>query len=72
MHLAAASGAATLGLFGPSLASEYAPSGRLTAVALAEGRLGAAAMESLPLEAVLRTARALLGEAAQTPCGLRS
>jgi ADP-heptose:LPS heptosyltransferase len=67
MHLAAASGAATLGLFGPSLASEYAPSGRLTAVALAEGRLGAAAMESLPLEAVLRTARALLGEAAQTP-----
>ena len=35
MHLAAASGTPTLGLFGPTPAAEYAPAGRRTAVALA-------------------------------------
>lgn len=33
MHLAAAAGAPTLGLFGPSPVEEYAPTGRFTAVA---------------------------------------
>jgi lipopolysaccharide heptosyltransferase III len=37
MHLAAAAGAPTLGLFGPTPAAEYAPAGRLTAVAVARG-----------------------------------
>jgi heptosyltransferase III len=35
MHLAAAAGAPTLGLFGPTSAVEYAPAGRRTAVAVA-------------------------------------
>jgi ADP-heptose:LPS heptosyltransferase len=34
MHLAAAAGASTLGLFGPTDAAEYAPTGRRTAAAL--------------------------------------
>jgi ADP-heptose:LPS heptosyltransferase len=34
MHLAAAAGAPTLGLFGPTPAEEYAPAGRRTAVAV--------------------------------------
>jgi ADP-heptose:LPS heptosyltransferase len=38
MHLAAAAGAPTLGLFGPTSAAEYAPAGRRTAVAVADGR----------------------------------
>src|SRR5207237_9547818 len=33
MHVAAAAGTPTLGLFGPSPVEQYAPSGRLTAVA---------------------------------------
>jgi heptosyltransferase-3 len=37
MHLAAAAGAPTLGLFGPTPAAEYAPAGRCTAVAVARG-----------------------------------
>jgi ADP-heptose:LPS heptosyltransferase len=37
MHLAAAAGAPTLGLFGPTPAGEYAPAGRWTAVAVARG-----------------------------------
>jgi ADP-heptose:LPS heptosyltransferase len=37
MHLAAAAGAPTLGLFGPTPAEEYAPAGRRTAVAVAHG-----------------------------------
>ena len=37
MHLAAAAGAPTLGLFGPTPAHEYAPRGRATATVLAEG-----------------------------------
>jgi heptosyltransferase-3 len=40
MHLAAAAGAPTLGLFGPTPAAEYAPAGRRTAVAVARsGRM---------------------------------
>jgi heptosyltransferase-3 len=37
MHLAAAAGAPTLGLFGPTSVEEYAPAGRRTAVAVARG-----------------------------------
>jgi ADP-heptose:LPS heptosyltransferase len=60
MHLSAAAGTATLGLFGPTPASEYAPSGRCTAVALADGEAGAAPMTNLPVQAALLAALDLL------------
>ncbi len=60
MHLAAASGTPTLGLFGPTPASEYAPSGRCTSAVLADGVPGRSAMERLPLEAALWAALDLL------------
>jgi ADP-heptose:LPS heptosyltransferase len=60
MHLAAAIGTPTLGLFGPTPAREYAPSGRRTAVALAEGAPGEAAMDRLPVETALHAAMELL------------
>ncbi len=62
MHLAAAAGAPTLGLFGPTPASEYAPAGRCTAVALAEGTPGAAPMTQLPVRAALLAALDLLAK----------
>jgi ADP-heptose:LPS heptosyltransferase len=64
MHLAASAGTPTLGLFGPTLAAEYAPAGWCTAVALAEGEPGAAPMEDLPVAAVFRASLALLERAA--------
>jgi ADP-heptose:LPS heptosyltransferase len=63
MHLAASAGAPTLGLFGPTLASEYAPAGALTAVVFAEGEPGAAPMDALPVAAALRAAADLLARA---------
>jgi ADP-heptose:LPS heptosyltransferase len=60
MHLAAAAGAPTLGLFGRSRAAEYAPTGARTAVAIAPGPPGAAPMEGLSVETVLAAAEALL------------
>jgi ADP-heptose:LPS heptosyltransferase len=63
MHLAASAGTPTLGLFGPTPASEYAPAGLLTAVALAEGPAGQAAMTALPVGAALHAAEALLARA---------
>jgi ADP-heptose:LPS heptosyltransferase len=60
MHLSAAAGAPTLGLFGPTPASEYAPSGRCTAVALADGVAGEARMENLPVRVALLAALDLL------------
>jgi ADP-heptose:LPS heptosyltransferase len=60
MHIAAASGAPTLGLFGRSRADEYAPAGRLTSVAIAPGPAGDAPMEGLTLETVIDAAKALL------------
>lgn len=54
MHLAAASGAPTLGLFGPTQAAEYSPSGRRTGVAVA------ATMLDLSVEQALVAARDLL------------
>ncbi|WP_227310601.1 glycosyltransferase family 9 protein [Acidisoma cellulosilyticum] len=60
MHLAAAAGAPTLGLFGPSPVDEYAPSGRRTAVAVAPGPAGKAPMDGLTVEAAAEVAMALL------------
>ncbi len=54
MHLAAAAGAPTLGLFGPTPPSEYAPRGRRT------GFVAAPTMEALGVEAALESARALI------------
>ena len=56
MHVAAAAGAPTLGLFGPTDAAEYAPSGRrATATSAATGR-----MEDLTVAQALAAATALL------------
>ncbi len=60
MHLAAAAGTPTLGLFGRSKASEYAPAGVRTAIAQAPGPEGAAPMEGLSVDAVLEAALSLL------------
>jgi len=60
MHLAAAAGAPTLGLFGPTPATEYAPRGRCAAAVLAEGEPGRAPMAALPVEAALAAAQGLL------------
>lgn len=60
MHLAAAAGAPTLGLFGPSHASQYAPAGRRAGVAVAPGPAGQAAMRDLAVAAVLDAANRLL------------
>ncbi len=60
MHLAAASGTPTLGLFGPTPASEYAPAGRIASAVLADGEPGRSGMERLPVEAALWAAFDLL------------
>lgn len=60
MHLAAAAGTPTLGLFGPTHASEYAPRGRRAAAVLAEGEPGRAPMEALPVAAALAAAEGLM------------
>ena len=62
MHLAAATGTPTLGLFGPSPAREYAPAGRRTAFVVAPGPEGAAAMADLTVAAALEAALGLLRE----------
>jgi ADP-heptose:LPS heptosyltransferase len=56
MHLSAAAGAATLGLFGPTPAAEYAPAGRRAAAVTA----GGASMSDLPVADALAAALALL------------
>jgi heptosyltransferase-3 len=56
MHLAAAAGTPTLGLFGPTPAEEYAPAGRRTAVAVAAGPN----MDDLSVASALAAATALL------------
>ena len=60
MHLAAAAGAPTLGLFGPTPAAEYAPAGPRTGVALSS----TARMEDLSVAAALAAAQSLLARAA--------
>lgn len=60
MHLAAATGTPTLGLFGPTPADEYAPMGRRAAAVLADGPPGASPMADLPVEKVIAAAQRLL------------
>ncbi len=60
MHMAAAAGAPTLGLFGPTLASEYAPRGRRASAVLADGPAGAAPMDALSVTAALQAALRLI------------
>ncbi|MGI4952845.1 MAG: glycosyltransferase family 9 protein [Janthinobacterium lividum] len=59
MHLAAAAGTPTLGLFGPTPAREYGPAGRRTAIALAGGLDGGAEMSALGVAAALDAALTL-------------
>lgn len=56
MHLAAAAGTPTLGLFGPTPAGEYAPSGRRAAAVVAHGP----AMTDLPVADALAAAQGLM------------
>lgn len=60
MHLAAAAGAPTLGLFGPTPAQEYAPRGRCAAAVRAPGR----SMSDLSVETAADAARDLLARCA--------
>lgn len=60
MHLSAAAGTPTLGLFGRSRASEYAPAGPRTAIAVAPGPEGEAPMTGLSVETVTSAAFELL------------
>lgn len=55
MHLAAAAGTPTLGLFGPTDAAEYAPSGRCAAAVVS----ASARMEDLPVQRVVEAAMRL-------------
>ena len=67
MHLAAAAGAPTLGLFGPTPSDEYGPAGPKARAVLADGPPGQGAMEDLPVARVLEAAKTLLGQAARVP-----
>ena len=60
MHLAAAAGTPTIGLFGPTPASEYAPSGRCAAAVEAPGPAGRTPIAALPMDQVLARAQAML------------
>ncbi|MDO9708205.1 glycosyltransferase family 9 protein [Paracraurococcus lichenis] len=60
MHLSAATGTPTLGLFGPSRVEEYAPAGRRTATAVAPGSPALDSMPGLTLESALAAAERLL------------
>ena len=60
MHLSAATGTPTLGLFGPSPADHYAPAGPRAAAAVAPGSPDLDSMPNLSLEAALSAAERLL------------
>jgi ADP-heptose:LPS heptosyltransferase len=60
MHLSAAAGTPTLGLFGPSRPEEYAPAGRRTAIAVAPGSPAVESMPGLTLATALAAAERLL------------
>ncbi len=60
MHLSAATGTPTVGLFGPTPASEYAPVGMRAHTVLAKGPPGAAPMGALAATRVAEQATALL------------
>ena len=69
MHLAAAAGTPTLGLFGPSRADEYAPRGRWTAHVEAPGAAGSAPIAGLAVERATEAALSLLARAGRlAPC----
>jgi ADP-heptose:LPS heptosyltransferase len=57
MHLAAAAGAPTLGLFGPTNAAEYGPAGRQAMAVVGQ----TARMDSIPVEQVLTAVNDLFG-----------
>ena len=63
MHLAAAAGTPTLGLFGPSRADEYAPVGRSARAIAAPGPAGMAPIAGLDPEPVRDAVLALLADA---------
>ncbi|WP_428375540.1 glycosyltransferase family 9 protein [Lichenicoccus sp.] len=63
MHLAAAAGTPTLGLFGPSRAEEYGPAGRCTGFVQAPGPSGTAPIADLSVAAVAEAALLLLERA---------
>ena len=65
MHLSAAAGTPTLGLFGPSRVQEYAPAGRRTATAIAPTSPDLDSMPGLTVETALAAAERLL--AAKVP-----
>lgn len=67
MHLAAATGAPTLGLFGPSRVGEYAPAGRRAAFVQAPEAPALHSMPGLTVEMALAGAEALLRQ--QAPLG---
>lgn len=67
MHLAAAAGAPTIGLFGPTPSDEYGPAGPKARAVLADGPPGQGAMEDLPVARVLEAARALISQTARVP-----
>lgn len=68
MHLAAAVGVPTLGLFGPTSAEEYGPVGARAAAVVAPGPAAAGEMAAIAVADALAAARRLLHEA---PEGLR-
>ena len=69
MHLAAAAGAPTLGLFGPSRASEYAPWGARARFVAAPGPEGAAPIDGLTVARATEAALALLAMPHAAPAG---
>lgn len=60
MHLSAAAGTPTLGLFGPTRVEEYAPAGRHAATAVAPGSPAIDSMRGLTVEMALAAAGRLL------------
>lgn len=60
MHLSAATGAPTLGLFGPTPASEYAPIGPRAQPVLARGPAANTPMQRLDVDAVIEAAARVL------------
>lgn len=67
MHLAGAMGVPTLGLFGPSKASQYAPSGRFAMALSAPGKEGEGDMTALSVDKVFCSAGLLLKQAYERP-----
>ncbi|MBM9402680.1 glycosyltransferase family 9 protein [Gluconacetobacter azotocaptans] len=72
MHLSAAVGTPTLGLFGPSRMSEYGPVGRCARGIAAPGPEGSAPIAGLEVAAVADAAIGLLDDAGPVPDGAMS